>query len=51
MLVLWVNMYKNPIQKKLLAALGIILLLGGIAAGLYLVQRGQEIREKAATQK
>jgi hypothetical protein len=38
-------------MKKILAAVGLILLLGGIAAGLFLVQQGQEIREKAATQK
>jgi hypothetical protein len=44
-------MYLKHLKKKLLTAIGIILLLGGIAAGLYLVQQGQEIREKAATQK
>jgi hypothetical protein len=40
----------NPLKKKVLTAIGIILLLGGIAAGLFLVQQSQEIREKAATQ-
>jgi hypothetical protein len=44
-------MYRSPLKKKVLTAIGVILLLGGIAAGLYLVQQGQEIREKAATQK
>jgi len=44
-------MYQSLLKKKVLTAVGIILLLGGIAAGLYLVQQGQEIREKAATQK
>jgi len=40
----------SSLRKKLLTALGVILLLGGIAAGLYLVQQNQEYREKAATQ-
>ena len=40
----------SSLRKKVLTAIGVILLLGGIAAGLYLVQQGQEIREKAATQ-
>ncbi len=40
----------TSLKKKVLTAIGVILLLGGIAAGLYLVQQGQEIREKAATQ-
>lgn len=43
-------MFRNLVRKKVLTAVGIILLLGGIAAGLYLVQQGQEIREKAATE-
>jgi hypothetical protein len=40
----------SSLKKRFLTAIGVILLLGGIAAGLYLVQQGQEIREKAATQ-
>jgi len=43
-------MYQKSLKKRLLAAIGITLLIAGIAAGLYLVQQGQEIREKAATQ-
>jgi hypothetical protein len=44
-------MLQKHLKNKILTAIGIILLLGGIAAGLFLVQQGQEIREKAATQK
>ncbi len=40
----------SSLKKKVVTIIGVILLLGGIAAGLYLVQQGQEIREKAATQ-
>lgn len=40
----------SSLKKKALTAIGVILLLGGIAAGLYLVQQDQEVREKAATQ-
>lgn len=40
----------SSLRKRIVTAIGVIILLGGIAAGLLLIQQDQDVREKAATQ-
>jgi len=42
------DLSKNSLKKILVTILGLLLLIGGVAAGVFLIQQQQEIREKAA---